>query len=216
MSDVHKLWIDGPVGKLEAAMRPVDDPRAGVVLAHPHPLYGGTLNNPVIFHADRELNRRGLTTLRFNFRGVEGSDGAYDEGKGEVGDVAAAAGWLRALVPGKPLILVGYSFGSRCAVTHAIEDAGVAGVVAIGLPVRIWSFADLAGFNRPLAVVQGTNDEFGSIGEAEAVVKGAKPAGKLYVVPGATHLFPGRAAEVGTIVADAVDEMLQALGARAS
>ena len=216
MGDVHKLWIDGPVGKLEAAMRPADDPRGAVVLAHPHPLYGGTLHNPVIFHADRELNRRGLTTLRFNFRGVEGSDGNHDEGRGEVGDVAAAASWLRALVPEKPLLLVGYSFGSRCSVTHGIADATIAGIIALGLPVRMWPFDDLAAFGRPLAVVQGTKDEFGSIEEVEAVIARANPAGRLYRVEGASHLFPGRAAEVGSVVADAVDDVFQASSARAS
>jgi len=216
MGDVHKLWIDGPVGKLEAALREADDPRGAAVLAHPHPLYGGTLHNPVIFHADRELNRRGLTTLRFNFRGVEGSDGQHDEGRGEVGDLAAAASWLRALVPEKPLILVGYSFGSRCAVTLAAADATIAGVVAIGLPVRIWPFDDLETLGRPLAVVQGTNDEFGSIEEVEAAIARANPAGRLYRVHGASHLFPGRAAEVATVVAGAVDDVFQTLGVRAS
>jgi len=216
MGDVHKLWIDGPVGKLEAALREADDPRGAAVLAHPHPLYGGTLHNPVIFHADRELNRRGLTTLRFNFRGVEGSDGQHDEGRGEVGDLGAAAGWLRALVPGKPLVLVGYSFGSHCAVTEALQDPTTAGVIAIGLPVRIWPFNDLETLRRPLAVVQGTNDEFGSIEEVEAVIARARPAGRLYRIEGASHLFPGRAAEVATVVAGAVDDVFQALGARAS
>jgi len=209
MGDVHKLWIDGPVGKLEAAMRPADDSRGAVVLAHPHPLYGGTLHNPVIFHADRELNRRGLTTLRFNFRGVEGSEGVHDDGRGEVGDVAAAAQWLRDLVPGTPLLLVGYSFGSRACLTHGIADPAIAGVVAIGLPVRIWPFDDLAAFGRPLAVVQGTDDEFGSIDEVEAAIARAKPAGTLYRIEGASHLFPGRAAEVAARVAEAVVAILR-------
>src|SRR5258706_3469100 len=140
MGDVRRLRIDGPAGKLEAALREAADPPGAVVLAHPHPLYGGTLGNPVVFHADRELNRAGLTTLRFNFRGVEGSDGFHDEGRGEIGDVAAASSWLGALVPGKPLILVGYSFGSRFALAHAIADKTIAGVVAIGLSPRTLAF----------------------------------------------------------------------------
>ncbi|HVQ34470.1 MAG TPA: alpha/beta hydrolase, partial [Candidatus Bathyarchaeia archaeon] len=90
MSHVQKLFIAGPAGRLEAALRTADAPRAAVVLAHPHPLYGGTLHNPVIFHSDRELNRAGFATLRFNFRGVEGSEGFHDDAVGEVGDVAAA------------------------------------------------------------------------------------------------------------------------------
>src|SRR5436190_23585729 len=136
MSNAETVWIPGPVGKLEGALRTADSPRAAVVLAHPHPLYGGTLHNPVVFHADRELNRNGLTTLRFNFRGVEGSDGFHDDGRGEIADVAAVAAWMREFAPDRPVILVGYSFGSRCAIAHAIADTTVAGVAAIGRPVR--------------------------------------------------------------------------------
>ncbi len=194
-------------------MRTAASPQAAVVLAHPHPLYGGTLHNPVVFHADRELNRSGLTTLRFNFRGVEGSDGFHDEGRGEIGDVAAAAAWFGALVPGKPLILLGYSFGARCVIAHAIADRSVAGVVAIGFPVRIFSFDDLPALGRPLAVVQGTLDEFGPIEEVEAAISRAKPPGRLYQVDGASHMFPGQAPEAARLVVDAVFEILQGLAA---
>lgn len=213
MGDTRPLWIEGPVGKLEAALRTAPNPRAAAVIAHPHPLYGGTLHNPVVFHADRELNRAGLTTLRFNFRGVEGSDGFHDEGRGEVGDVAAAAAWLKGLAPGAPLILVGYSFGSRCAIAHALNDPSVAAVVAIGLPPRIYSFDDLPSLHCPLAVVQGTNDEYGSIEEVSALIAKTTPPGKLYPVPGAAHLFPGSAPQAATRVVEAVRGILQDLPA---
>jgi alpha/beta superfamily hydrolase len=216
MADARPLFIEGPAGMLEAALREADDPKGAVVLAHPHPLYGGTLHNPVIFHADRELNRAGFTTLRFNFRGVERSDGAHDEGRGEVGDVAAAAAWLKALAPKKPLVLAGYSFGSRCVIVHAISDPTIAGCVAIGLPIRIWSFDDLPSLRRPLAVVQGTQDEFGAIAEIEPLLAGLSPPGRLYQVPGATHLFPRRAPEAAALVVSAVNGILQALGSDAS
>jgi alpha/beta superfamily hydrolase len=216
MSDVRTLWFEGPAGKLEGALRVAASPRAAAVLAHPHPLYGGTLHNPVIFHADRELNRAGLTTLRFNFRGVPGSDGIHDDGRGEVGDVGAAAQWLRALAPGKPLLLVGYSFGSHCAFAHTLADRTVAGYVAIGLPVRIWPFDGIETLARPLAVVQGTKDEFGSIREVEALIARAEPRGRLYRVEGAEHLFPGRAQEAAAMVVAAVEGILQRSGDRAS
>ena len=151
----------------------------------------------------------GLTTLRFNFRGVEGSDGFHDEGRGEIGDVAAAAAWVSGLANGKPLILVGYSFGARCVVAHAINDRKIAGVVAIGLPVRLWPFDDLPSLGRPLGVVQGTNDEYGSIEEVEAVTGRASPPGRLYAIAGASHLFPGRAPEAAGRVVEAVLDILQ-------
>jgi alpha/beta superfamily hydrolase len=216
MGDARPLFIEGPAGMLEAALREADDPKGAVVLAHPHPLYGGTLHNPVIFHADRELNRVGFTTLRFNFRGVERSDGAHDEGRGEVDDVAAATEWLKALAPKKPMILAGYSFGSRCAIVHAVSNPAIAGVVAIGLPLRIWSFDELPALRRPLAVVQGTQDEFGSIVEIEPLLARLTPPGRLYQVPGATHLFPRQAQEAAALVVEAVNAMLQTLGSDAS
>ena len=216
MSDARALSIDGPAGKLEGALRRASEPRAAAVIAHPHPLYSGTLHNPVVFHADRELNRAGLTTLRFNFRGVEGSDGSHDDGRGEIGDVAAAAAWLGALVPGKPVILVGYSFGARCVIAHAIADRTIAGVVAIGLPVRIWRFDDLPSLGRPLAVVQGTEDEFGPIEEVEASIARAGPPGRIYTIPGASHLFPGRAKEAAARLVEAVEGILQGLWERCS
>jgi alpha/beta superfamily hydrolase len=211
VSDVRKLWFEGPAGKLEGALRVAASPRAAAVLAHPHPLYGGTLHNPVVFLADRELNRAGLTTLRFNFRGVPGSDGVHDEGRGEAGDVGAAAQWVRALVPDKPLLLVGYSFGSHCSFAHALSDGTVSGLVAIGLPLKIWPFDGIETLGRPIAVIQGTKDEFGSIGEVEAWIARAEPRGRLYRLDEAEHLFPGRAQEAAALVVEAVEAILQGL-----
>ncbi|HUC44011.1 MAG TPA: alpha/beta fold hydrolase [Candidatus Sulfotelmatobacter sp.] len=212
MTASRKLFIEGPVGRLEAALRTADDPKATVAIAHPHPLYGGTLHNPVIFHVDRELNRIGLTTLRFNFRDVEGSEGVHDDGRGEVGDLAAASRWVRALSPGRPHLLVGYSFGAQCAAAQALADQNVSGLIAIGLPVRLWPFDALSRLGRPLAVIQGTDDEFGSIEEVEAVLAATAPRGELLPVAASKHLFPGRAPEVARLVVEAAERMLQALG----
>lgn len=188
-------------------MRFASSPRAAAVIAHPHPLYGGTLHNPVVFHADRELNRMGLLTLRFNFRGVGSSDGFHDDGRGEVADVAACAAWLRGLAPEVPLVLVGYSFGSRCSILYALDDPGVAGVVAIGLPLRVLDLSAVATFDRPLAVVQGSRDEFGSPDEVRALA----PRADLRVLEGAEHLFPGRAPEAGLAVAEVTRSLLARL-----
>lgn len=204
MAERRKLWIEGPDGRLEASIRIATTPRAAAVLAHPHPLYGGTLDNPVVFHADRALNRSGLTTLRFNFRGVGSSEGYHDDGRGEVLDVGAAASWIRGVAPDVPLVLVGYSFGSRCVIGHALGDRSVAAVVAIGLPVRLWSHDDLVDLGRPFGVVQGSADEFGAPEEIEPIVAGMVPPGRLWIVDGATHTFPGRAGEVADRVVEAV------------
>jgi alpha/beta superfamily hydrolase len=168
----------------------------------------------VIFHADRELNRARFTTLRFNFRGVGASEGLHDDGRAEVGDVAAAADYARGLAPDRPLVLIGYSFGARCVVEYALHGGGrVAAIVAIGLPVRIWKFDGLEDLQRPFGVVQGTDDEFGSVPEVQARLAVMEPPGRLYEVDRATHLFPGRAPEAAQLVVRAALDALAAAAA---
>jgi alpha/beta superfamily hydrolase len=211
---VRKLWIEGPQGRLEAALRTAERPRAAAVLAHPHPLYGGTLGNPVVFHADRELNRAGFATLRFNFRGVGSSDGSHDEGRGEVEDLDHAAIWLRGVAPGVPFLVVGYSFGALCAVRHAVRDERTDGVIAIGLPVRLYPVDEVRALAQPFAVIQGGADEFGSPDEVRSRVADARHPVDLRVVDGATHYFPARAPEAATAVAAAARDLLARIAAR--
>lgn len=208
MGDVRQLWIPGPAGRLEAAVRGAANPRAAAVVAHPHPLHGGTLHNPVIFHTDRALNRAGLLTLRFNFRGTGDSEGSHDEGRGEVGDLEAAARWLRGLSGDLPMLLVGFSFGSVCSIRLAERDPRIAGVVAIGMPVRKYAFDELRRLGRPLAVVQASDDEFGTPAEVRRALAGTEPAGRVLVVDGTSHLFPDRARDAAERVAEATEAML--------
>ncbi len=209
MSELRKLWIEGPAGRLEAALRVACPARAAAVVAHPHPLGGGTMHNPVVFHAERELHRRGLTTLRFNFRGVGSSDGKHDEGRGEVEDLAAAVIWLRGVARELPLLVVGYSFGSWCAVRQALSDDTVRAIVAIGFPVRKYDFrVPLRRLGRPFAVVQGTEDEFGDVDEVRAVLDESAPDSPIYRVEGADHLFSGRPTEAAARVAEATEAIL--------
>lgn len=207
-SPVRKLWIEGAAGRLEARVRVASAPRGAAVVAHPHPLHGGTLHNPVIFHSERELHRLGLTTIRFNFRGVGESDGEHDEGRGEVEDVAAAADWVMGIAPGVPLLAVGYSFGSWCSVRYATNDTAVAGVIALGLPVRLYPFDEIDRLGRPLTVVHGTEDEFGSPDEVRAVLERATPPGELHLIEGAEHLFPKQAPAAAAAVARAAGNII--------
>jgi alpha/beta superfamily hydrolase len=192
---------------MEASLRVAVEPCAAAVVAHPHPLHGGTLHNPVVFHAERQLHELGMTTMRFNFRGVGDSQGTHDEGRGEVEDLAAAASWLRGLCPKRPLILVGYSFGSVCSVKLAEREHSVRAVVAIGLPTRTYPFEEIARLGKPLAVVQASDDEYGNPDEVRAVLNRARPRGELYVVEGTTHLFPGRARAAAARVGEAIRGM---------
>jgi len=192
---------------MEAALRVAAEPRATAVVAHPHPLHGGTLHNPVVFHVERQLHELGMTTLRFNFRGVGDSQGTHDEGRGEVEDLSAAASWIRGLCPERPLILAGYSFGAWCAVRLAEREHSVRAVVAIGLPTRTYPFEEIARLGKPLAVVQASHDEFGSPDEVRAVLDRARPRGRLYVVDDTSHVFPRHARNAAARVGQAIREM---------
>lgn len=211
MTELRRLWLPGPAGRIEAVLRASCPAHGSVVVAHPHPQYGGTLHNPVVFHADRELHRAGYTTLRFNFRGVGASEGSYDQGRGEVEDVAAAAAWLRGLAGG-PMLLVGFSFGSYCASRYMLEDENVRALVCIGLPLAAYSFEHLKLLRRPYAVVQGTDDEYGSPDMLRPLLASTSPPGSLHEIQDAPHPFPQRAREVGQTVVRAVAELL-AVGA---
>jgi hypothetical protein len=148
-----------------------------------------------------------MTTLRFNFRGVGESEGAHDSGRGEVEDLAAAASWIRGLRPDRPLILVGYSFGSWCAVRLAAREHSVRAVVAIGLPVGIYPFEEIPRLGKPLAVVQASRDEFGGPDDVRSLLDRARPRGRMFVVEDTSHLFPKRAREAAARVGEAVRAM---------
>jgi hypothetical protein len=164
----------------------------------------------VIFHADRELNRAGWTTLRLNFRGVGTSEGVHDEGRGEIDDLAAALAWLRGLSSGTPMLLVGFSFGSWCAIRCAAREPAVAGVVAIGLPVRAYSVDESANLPCPLTVVQAERDEFGEPVEVAATLERLGVPARVFVVTGTSHLFPGRGPDTARSVVEAAEHILPA------
>ncbi len=206
MGESRKLWIPGPAGKLEAAVRVAAAPKAAAVVAHPHPQHGGTMHNSVIFHSDRELNRSGWTTLRFNFRGVEGSEGVYDEGLGEVDDLAAAVTWLHGIVLDRPLYIVGFSFGALCAIRLGVTETSVAGVVAIGMATRHYGYEDAGQLGKPFAVVQGEQDELADLDRVRKIVEAAH--GTLHIIPETGHLFQGHSRDAAAKVVEAANGML--------
>ncbi len=123
---IESLFIDGPAGKLEALLEePEDqDPRHAVLVCHPHPQHGGTMHNKVVYRIARGLRRAGAVVLRFNYRGVNLSQGEYDHGVGELEDARAALGLLRSRYPALPFSLAGFSFGSRIILRLGCETAG--------------------------------------------------------------------------------------------
>ncbi len=109
------------------------------------------------------------------------------------------------------MILVGYSFGAWCSIRYAARDRSVHAVIAIGLPTRTYAFDEIDRLGRPLVVVQGSEDEFGSLEEVRAVLERARPPAKLHIVEGGSHLFPGLARAAASRVREAAGEFLASL-----
>jgi alpha/beta superfamily hydrolase len=208
--------LEGPAGALECLYQDAGGggaAPAAALLCHPHPLYGGTMHNKVVYRMARALRRAGLPVLRFNFRGVGRSAGRYAEGRGEVEDARRALDWLAGRHRGVPLWSGGVSFGARVGLTIGASDPRVACLLAAGLPVRLESLPVLADLGRrPLLVVQGEYDEFGPPASVRAALVPAADAARLVVVPGAEHLFEGHLDALEAHVLAFAREMLGASG----
>lgn len=186
---------------LEGERTLVEGARVAAVLCHPHPQYGGSMRAGVIGDLFRALAERGVSTLRFNFRGVERSGGGWEEGRAERGDVAAAVEALSAVIPADmPLVLVGWSFGADMALS--VADARVAGWCAIAPPLHYATDLDtVAADERPKHLVLGERDDLVPAPRV-AETTASWTATTYEVVPGATHFFIGRSAEVVAAVFD--------------
>lgn len=174
---------------LEAEVSDAEDERARIVLCHPHPLHGGTMRSLVISELFRVLPLAGITCLRFNFRGVEGSEGSYDGGDAERRDVRAALGYVAA-VASAPCFVVGWSFGADVALSA--REPEVAGWIGIAAPLRYTHDLDaLARDPRPKLLVLAENDEVRSPSEIVAQTD-AWVGTRCEIVAGASHFFVGR------------------------
>jgi len=177
-------------GHLEMALRdPGGEMRGGAVFCHPHPVQGGTMHTKAVYRAARALNDVGLRTLRFNFRGVGYSTGTYDDGIGEEEDVRAALDWLELGLRDRPLIVGGVSFGSMVSLKVGVEDPRVVAMVAVGTPIQVYDYSYIASVEKPVLVVQGEHDEFGTGREVEEVLGTLGDHVTVRWVSGAEHLF---------------------------
>jgi alpha/beta superfamily hydrolase len=159
---IESLFVGGPVGRLEALLEePEDqDPVEAVLVCHPHPQHGGTMHNKVVYRLARGLRRTGAVVLRFNYRGVNMSEGNYDRGNGEREDARAALQLLRERYPGLPFSLAGFSFGSRIILKLGCETPDAARLIAVGFPASLPDSAMLGDCARPRIFIQSTHDEF--------------------------------------------------------
>ena len=168
--------------------------------AHPHPLFGGTLHNKVVFHAMKALNGFGFPVLRFNFRGTGLSEGEHDHGIGEVDDVRTALDWVDREFQ-LPMVFAGFSFGAAVGLRAACDDSRVKAAIGLGLPVapidgRAYDFSFLSSCMKPKLFVSGDRDQFGTPAQLEKVVETVADPKKLILIPGADHFFEGRLSEM--------------------
>ena len=157
---IESLFIDGPAGKLEGLLEePEDaDPTGAALVCHPHPLHGGTMHNKVVYRMARGLRRSGCVVLRFNFRGVNLSEGQHDGGAGEVNDARAALAFLRGRYQGLPFCLGGFSFGSRVILRLAQSMPKSRFALAVGFPAHTSGVEELIPCPIPRVFVHSRND----------------------------------------------------------
>jgi hypothetical protein len=189
----QRLQLDGPVGKLEALLEaPQETDVVGcAVVCHPHPLHGGTMQNKVAHTLARSFIKQDFMALRFNFRGVNESDGEFDEGRGELQDVFAAMDFLATGYPDLPLWLSGFSFGAVMAV-HAAAERMPAGLVSIAPAVSRFARKLERQPDCPWLIMQGDQDELVDVDETISWVNDLDPGPELQILEGAEHFFHGK------------------------
>ena len=164
------------------------------------------MHNKVVFQAAKALHQRGASVLRFNFRGAGLSEGAHDKGIGEQDDVRAAIDYLAAEFPGKPVVVAGFSFGSWVGLRAGCEDARVARLIGLGLPVDNVDASYLQSCAKPKLFIQCGDDQFGSRVNIEALFATLPEPKRLIIVEHADHFFTGHLDQVGAAIDAWFDE----------
>jgi uncharacterized protein len=203
MYPAGNLFIPSPHGQLEAILKAPRGPILGVALVlHPHPLFGGTMHNKVVFRAAAALNEAGLVALRINFRGVGQSTGEHDEGRGEREDVRSGLNYLTENYPGQEITLCGFSFGARVGLEVGSADERVVRLISIGTPVDKYDFSFLEQCRKPILFVQGDVDEFGGVERLRDLVARLRAPVELKVIKGAGHFFDDQLEELKAAITE--------------
>ena len=192
MAQLETVDIAVGHGILEGLLRlpsSPEPPRMVALVCHPHPLYGGTMHNKVVFRVAQALGDLGMPVLRFNFRGVGRSTGAYDAGRGEADDIRAALAALAARYPDAPLLLAGFSFGAWVGLPVGCADPRVTHLLGLGVPVALLGTDELAGCAKPKQIIQGELDQYGPRPALEQWFARLAEPKRLTIVPGADHFF---------------------------
>lgn len=194
----REVLLRGPAGRLEASLwvsetdERREQARLAALVCHPHPLYGGTMHNKVVFHVARTLRSLGMPVLRFNFRGAGLSEGKHDGGRGERDDVRAAVNYLTKEFPNCSVLLAGFSFGAWVGLRAGCGEESVTELIGLGLPVNNSDCSYLVRCTKPKLFIQGTADPFGSRRNLESLYAQVPDPRRLVFVEGADHFFEGK------------------------
>jgi alpha/beta superfamily hydrolase len=202
---IESQFVAGPAGRLECLLEePEDrDPIEAALVCHPHPLFGGTMHNKVVYRIARALRKTGCVVLRFNFRGVNLSEGTHAGGSGEVDDARATLAFLRERYPDLPYSLAGFSFGSRVALRLGctLAEPRPRRVIAAGFPTTIGTFDYLDSCLVPKHFVHSTNDVHGPKAELEKAYERFAEPKTLQFIEAADHFFAGALDEFESAIA---------------
>jgi alpha/beta superfamily hydrolase len=188
---IESLFLSGPAGRLEALLEEPEDrePVEATLVCHPHPKGGGTMHNKVVYRIARGLRKTGCVVLRFNYRGVNLSEGEYDHGAGELEDARMALEELRSRYPNLPIMIAGFSFGSRIVLRLSSEETSIGRAVVVGFPTRKVSRDFASHVRQPKFFVQSTNDEFGPRQEFVPFYDAVPEPKQLQWIEAADHFF---------------------------
>jgi uncharacterized protein len=202
MTDLSgNTFFEGPAGRIEAIIKePAGSVTRAAIVCHPHPLFGGTMHNKVVFRIARAFQSEGFAVLRFNFRGTGSSEGEHDHGLGEQDDLRAAIEFIQHQYPGAEIWLAGFSFGSAVMLRAASCDNRVRAFVAAGVPVSKYDFSGIAQCHKPKLFVQGSQDEFGPARDLEKLFAALDEPKELNIIQGADHFFEGSLNELANAV----------------
>ncbi len=204
------ILIDGPAGQLELLLSEGLAGRGVLVVSHPHPLGGGSMNNKVVSSLIREAHERGLSCVRFNFRGVGQSQGVHDHGQGEQDDLRTVIAAALQRWPGERLLLAGFSFGSYIAASVAAQAQpswSLQGLLLVAPPVHNYPLSSLS-LPSPTWILQGDADELVDAQEVQAWASASAAVDHLDMVESCGHFFHGRLDRVRAFMGAAIDRLL--------
>lgn len=202
---IRSFFLNGPTGRLEAVLNEgTSDAKYTALVCHPHPVYGGTLHNKVVFHTMKALNHFGFPVLRFNFRGAGLSQGEHDHGRGELDDVRTALDWLDREFH-LPMFFAGFSFGSVVGMQVACPDMRVKMLIGLGLPVspiddRRYDFKFLHHCSKPKLFLSGSQDQYAPRQELMRIIESLPQPRELKIIENADHFFGGKLQEMRAMI----------------